>query len=336
MTEVNLFGLPIPLPDLTRDALSEVVVAVAAALLVLLWQKGTQRIRHGRFTRIFGRNATSAKKLAVCVPMWTLMAGDRSIPRFEKTSTNDRRRLLYGPSETFSEGDVRAAFEFGSLFNTIFKEPVKIVPDCRLLDSDVTTVLIGAPVANFHVEALLNVAHEEGLPIRFAEVRESGVTEAAGKIEDVGQGDSFAFDPAKRLDYAVLIRLKRKPAGAYAIICAGIDASGTWAAAKYFRNRWYEFDDGSEILRDRTQPHSRRNRGDASGAQICAPQGRGMGGEAPSEAKASESEAERGGSDRRDDFADGQRSEPAVANRGLIDGQMRRVVPSDPFRPRAL
>jgi hypothetical protein len=213
--------------------------AVVAVTVRLLRAMG----RHARLRRAFGENVRRAADVVIYLPMWRVRPAELTHKRFDKLNCDGGVSSYYGPDRTFAEDDLKSAFEAAGTFVKFFPNPIPIQPDDAPLQAEATSILIGAPLANRHVQQVLALyRHDapEDLPVEFPALEENGDTKAAFLIRSNADGREFRY--AEGHDYAVVMRLPKLEEGeGYHFICAGIDASGTAAAGLYLRRCWGRF-----------------------------------------------------------------------------------------------
>jgi len=239
----ELKQLGIEFSGLWSNMVSEALWLILGAALALTIRLARMLGRRARLRRAFGGNVHTADDIAIYLPLWRVQDRSRTETRFEKQSGAGETRLFYGPDRTFAEEDVKSAFEVAQAFARFFARPIAIRPDDERLHENETTLLIGAAVANRHVDSVLDLYRCDcpgRLPIDFPAIEENNDTRAVFFIKNNANDDEYRFTGAT--DYAFILRLPKIEDGSgNHFIIGGIDASGTQAAGSVLRRRWTMF-----------------------------------------------------------------------------------------------
>jgi hypothetical protein len=225
------------------SAFSEILLVAGGGMLAIGWRMLRWIGRWRSLRRAFGNNVLSADDIAISLPLWRVLDCARDQPRFEKCGSTGEVRHLYGPDRTYAEADAGSAFAAAQTFSRYFSRPIEMRPEDSNLRSKETNLLIGAPVANRHVDRIMR-AHRTlaraSLLVDFVDQQEDCNTRAASFIRNLVTGDEYRFDGVT--DYAVIQRLTKVEDGdGYHFIIAGIDASGTEAAGAALERHWKKF-----------------------------------------------------------------------------------------------
>jgi hypothetical protein len=222
---------------------SEALWLILGASLALTIRLARLLGRRARLRSAFGENVHTGEDIAIYLPLWRAQDRSRAETRFEKQSGAGETRRYYGPDRSFAEEDVKSALETAQTFSKFFSRPIAIRPDDERLHENETTLLIGAAVANWHVDSILDLYRchcPDRLPIEFPMIEENDDSRAVFFIKNNATGDEYRFTGAT--DYAFILRLPKVEDGeGYHFIIAGIDASGTQAAGSMLRRRWSMF-----------------------------------------------------------------------------------------------
>lgn len=241
MLELKQLGLEFS--GLLANMVSEALWLIFGAALALTIRLARMLGRRTLLRRAFGANVHTADDIAIYLPLWRVQDRDRAETRFEKQTGAGETLRYYGPDRTFAEEDVKSAFEAAQTFAKFFARPIAIRPDDERLHENETTLLIGAAVANRHVDSVLDLYRcdcPERLPIDFPTIAENSDSRAVFFIKNNANGDEYRFTGTT--DYAFILRLPKLEDGAgNHFIIAGIDASGTQAAGGVLRRRWTMF-----------------------------------------------------------------------------------------------
>jgi hypothetical protein len=228
--------------DFAIGIIQNAMWSVIAAILTVGYFYVLKNLRYRAFHSVFGYNVQDSNDIIITVPLWKALENTRTAPRFLKRQSHANYEELYGPSEMYSREDVVAAAHILSIIEKHLKKEVCYKNDSEeIIWGKGTIVIIGAPIANYHADCIINsdpIRKLNNIPA-FIDCEENDETKCRSYIFNPLSNKKYISTDNR--DYGMVIRFPNVFAdspGYYIFVVGGIHAESTRESGKMFNENW--------------------------------------------------------------------------------------------------